>query len=480
MLGSGLWRSGGRLILLPLLATIAVCALALVIVTATFAANATATPAPSPPAGAVQAPGGPTFEVATASSDEPVVVADFVKADDANTSFGDMLVSSLRTSPRVSDFGSLEHEYSPKAATRRVTSGDAVLAVLVGSDFSRTFRHNMFSALRGGPVRPLPITVIAGPQALADNKLILREYRRQAIKPTLDYLADEMRIVVKKSGCDLPGTVPGRCVTVTDAMLDKFAGPFHVAVNRVHGPAAKSYDYPSKQHSAADPPVVRPPPVTQAAPTMNTLSVVMVLIVLAGLVAATTTAWAVDYRLGRAAITTGPWRRQNTEMPFPRSKTLMVKSAAGITVGALSSSLLIGVYLARSGRLSRISVPEVADNALLWAFAMLVAVAIVLTVQALQAMIGTPGWLVGAAAVIGFGLPAAGVGSLLAGEFGTDGAILRAAGPMVHSAGLHGAIPAGLPVAAALLAIAAASYAAGHLASRAYDKHVTTAAVPRK
>lgn len=489
MVGSGLWRSGGRLILLPLLATVAVCGLALAILSAAFAANAAAAPSAGSPPSSVPttvAPvtGGPTFEVATASSDKPVVVPDFVKADDASTSFGDMFVQSLRTSPRVTDFASLEHEYSPKVAEHRVESGDAVLAVIVGNDFSSTFRRNMFSALRGGAVRPLPITVIAGPQALADKKLVLREYRKQAIKPTLDYLSDEMRIVVKKSGCDVPGAPHGRCITVTDSMLDKFASPFHTAVRRVNGPAATSYDYPSahapgSRASPAAPESAAPPaPTAHAAPVMNEMSMLMVLVVVSGLVAATTAAWAVDFRLGRAVFTAGPWRRQNTAMPFPRRKALLVQNAAGVVVGVVASSLLIAVYLARSGRLTLASASGQLDNVLLWAFAALVTVAIVLFVHALQAVIGTPGWLVAAVAVIGLGLPAAGIGSLLSGKFGAGGALLQAAGGMAHGSGVM--VAGVLPAVVVMAVVAVASYAVGLAVSAAYDKFVTTAVVTPK
>ncbi|NYI67551.1 hypothetical protein [Spelaeicoccus albus] len=487
MLGSGLWRAGGRLILLPLLATIAVCALVLAIISAAFAANAApaaARPEATAPADARPAPGGPTFEVAVASTDKPVVMADFVKADDASTSFGDMFVQSLRTSPRVSDFASLEHEYSPKAAARRVTSGEAVLAVIVGPEFSSTFRRNMVSALHGGAVRQMPITVVAGPQALADNKLILHEYRKQAIKPTLDYLADEMRIVVKKSGCDVPNTAPGRCISVTDAMLDKFAAPFHTTVRTVDGPAAQSYDYPSMRKQGARGPVHHgaPPagPATSAspAPAMEPLAVVLVLIVVAALVAATTTAWAVDFRLGRAVFTTGPWRRQNAQMPFPRRKALMVQNAAGVVVGVLSSSVLVGVYLARSGRLGQASVTIQAGNVLVWSFAVLITVALVAFVQALEAVVGTPGWLVSVVAVVGFALPAAGIGALLTGEPAADGAFVRAACGLAGRMDPSAIAETCLPIAVVLLAVAAVSFGTGRAVSGAYDKYVTSSIAP--
>lgn len=486
MLGSGLWRSGGRLILLPLLATLAVCAVVLAILSATFTANAAPSPAPAAPAPTARPappPGGPTFEVATASTDKPVMMADFVKADDASTSFGDMFVQALKTSPRVSDFASLEHDYSPRVAKARVKSGDSVLAVIVGTKFTQTFRHNMVSALRGGDVRPLPITVIAGPQALAEHKLILREYRQQALKPTLNYLADEMRIVVKKSGCDVPGTAPGRCVTVTDAMLDKFASPFRMAVRAVGGPAAKSFDYPSQQdHGAIRPDPAPTAPTTHvspsSAPTMNTLGMLMVLIVVAGLLAATTTAWAVDHRLGLSVFTTGPWRRQNASMPFPRRKAVIVKNIAGVVVGAVASSLVVGIYLAGSGRLSgaALSAPTMQlGNTVLWAFAVLLVVAIVLFVQTLQAVIGTPGWLVAAVVVLGVGLPAAGIGALLAGEFSADGALVRAAGGLAGHGRIRGIVEAILPVGVTLLAVAVLSWLAGVVVSGVYDRYVTTA-----
>lgn len=183
-----------------------------------------------PPAAAPAAVDRPDFEVAFGYRDEPVEVPALQSAKTEWLSFGDLLVDSLDTATAVSDFRPVELRYDPQVVRGRVESGDAVLAVEFPDDFTATMVQDMTDP-RGEPPS-IPVTVYAGPQARADDALVLDQYVGRALRPALAERAGELRTVADELG-------------VTDAGT-RYAEPFAIRIVEVDGPAPRSYRYASR------------------------------------------------------------------------------------------------------------------------------------------------------------------------------------------------------------------------------------------
>ena len=104
------------------------------------------------------------------------------------------------------DFATHEHTMSPEAAREQVADGTSVLAVILPEDLSPTFVRQAAEYGRGersDPPDPVTLTIVAGPQALAQDEFILSQYRSQVLTQASEHIAEQMRIVLRKLNAEV-------------------------------------------------------------------------------------------------------------------------------------------------------------------------------------------------------------------------------------------------------------------------------------
>ena len=104
------------------------------------------------------------------------------------------------------DFATHEHTMSPEAAREQVADGTSVLAVILPEDLSPTFVRQAAEYGRGersDPPDPVTLTIVAGPQALAQDEFILSQYRSQVLTQASEHIAEQMRIVSRKLNAEV-------------------------------------------------------------------------------------------------------------------------------------------------------------------------------------------------------------------------------------------------------------------------------------
>lgn len=120
--------------------------------------------------------------------------------------FSDEFADRLEQGAVAQDFGTHEHTMSPEAAREQVADGTSVLAVILPEDLSPTFVRQAAEYGRGersDPPEPVTLTIVAGPQALAQDEFILSQYRSQVLTQASEHIAEQMRIVSRKLNAEV-------------------------------------------------------------------------------------------------------------------------------------------------------------------------------------------------------------------------------------------------------------------------------------
>jgi hypothetical protein len=126
----------------------------------------------------------PTFTIAVGIDDEPVEMPAIQSAMTDYLAFSDEFADRLEQGAVAQDFATHEHTMSPEAAREQVADGTSVLAVILPEDLSPTFVRQAAEYGRGersDPPDPVTLTIVAGPQALAQDEFILSQYRSQVL-----------------------------------------------------------------------------------------------------------------------------------------------------------------------------------------------------------------------------------------------------------------------------------------------------------
>ncbi|MBE4694242.1 hypothetical protein HGI16_05935 [Brevibacterium casei] len=365
-----------RLILWPLAASLAVFILVLAILAPALArAERSAAAGPAPESTSADPPPAvdavPSYSVAVGIDDTVSEMPALQSAKVDFLSFSAEYFSRLKEGAKVEEFGTEERELSPAGARSQVEDGTSVLAVILPKQLTPTVIDDI-RAYSAGEIDTAPtyaITIVAGPQALNEDRFIVEKYETAVMRQATEFVSDQIRNIAGKITCD-PTGLAADCARSQDETATAFERPFTTEVEEVSGPApvdSFTTDDDATPGDAASSPAPEPAgagegadesgtePVTNeqaaaaSAPFWTAQSwVPTVLIALA--VAAVTLALAASFTVNRAAglslVLVGPWRTLRTQRPFPRQALLRVKLVIGavgtVVLGLLASAAVTG------------------------------------------------------------------------------------------------------------------------------------------
>ncbi|WGW12403.1 hypothetical protein LWF01_01135 [Saxibacter everestensis] len=416
--------------------TLAACAL-LAALLGMVAGSATPAPAAPPPEQVQPAPEPERIplRVAIVNHDRPVELAAVMSARPEWFEFGAEITKGIKTGV-LEGYQVLGTTYPESTAREMVEAGDAEMAVIFDPDFSRNVADYMLDVAHNRDAAQPEFTVLAGPMLSANNGKLLDEFKRQTLGPTLNLMAENMRVVAEKMAG--PGNTYGQ---VSDAQLEKLVDFVGTKVENINVPGIGAAPEPGVQpksspptalsdDAAGDPGSTSDPAAGSTADRAagSTLDaggsgsgqgivLYSVMLVGAGLVTALVVGWLVSFRAGMAVFVLGPWRRQVSVPDVPRLRMLILQWLTSSLVAMVVSACFMGFATATG---STIEMPS-----LVWAYGCGVIAGIAITLQAIQAAVGTIGWLIGIVFTLGTALPAAGFAQLLGGGSAAGQALLN-------------------------------------------------------
>lgn len=281
----------------------------------------------------------PSFTIAVGTDDAPTEMPAIQSAKTDFLAFSDEFADRLELGAVAPDFATHEHTMSPEAARAQVADGTSVLAVVLPEQLTPTFVGQAAAQgrdERSDPPDPVTITLVAGPQALAQDEFVLSQYRSQVVNQASEHIAGQMRTVAGKLGAE----------------ADR---PVEVVVEEVDGPPAQDLLYPSQQSDSADAAAApaeedgsfanagaqaREAGIAAQADRSFTVWIPSLIVAVFGtaVVAATVAvSVGVDRASGLGVVLVGPWRRQAAARPVPRVRKLWVKVRLAVVPGTLFS-----------------------------------------------------------------------------------------------------------------------------------------------
>ncbi|GAA0036549.1 MULTISPECIES: hypothetical protein [Brevibacterium] len=351
--------SGGRprrLLLWPLLAGLSVFVLSLVILApalAQFEKSLTTVTepadqsAPPPPVDSK-----PSYSVAVGIDDEITEMPAIQSAKVDFLSFSEEYFTQLKTGAVVDEFGTEERTLSPDGARAQVEDGTSVLAVILPKQLTPTVIDDI-RAYSAGTLDRAPtytITIVAGPQALSEDRFVVRKYEDQVMRQAGEYVSNQIRTVAGKLTCDPSGA--SDCPRSPSETAKAFERPFTTAVEEVSGPApVDTFTSPSAPAEGMGQPTAQPEPT--AAPTAEAtdpaaasaeesshgspiwfghtwVPAVLIALGFGAVTVALTASFVVNRAAGLSLVLVGPWRSMRTQRPFPRQALLSVKLLIGV------------------------------------------------------------------------------------------------------------------------------------------------------
>lgn len=260
--------------------------------------------------------------------------------------FSDEFADRLEQGAVAQDFATHEHTMSPEAAREQVADGTSVLAVILPEDLSPTFVRQAAEYGRGersDPPDPVTLTIVAGPQALAQDEFILSQYRSQVLTQASEHIAEQMRIVSRKLNAEVDRPV--------SIVVEESDGPepqdLLFASQSEAGSSGSSESTASSDSTYANAgPEAREAAVaeqTERSYAVGLTAVAAVAWAAAVLAAAVAVSTAVDRATGLGIVVVGPWRRRSAERPVPRALKLRTKA---LLMALLVLLLAVGAALA--------------------------------------------------------------------------------------------------------------------------------------
>lgn len=353
----------------------------------------------------------PTFTIAVGIDDEPVEMPAIQSAMTDYLAFSDEFADRLEQGAVAQDFGTHEHTMSPEAAREQVADGTSVLAVILPEDLSPTFVRQAAEYGRGersDPPEPVTLTIVAGPQALAQDEFILSQYRSQVLTQASEHIAEQMRIVSRKLNAEVDR--PVRIV------VEESDGPEPQDLLYASQSEASSADSDNTTGSADSAYANAGPEAREAAVAQQTersyavglTAVAAVAWAAAVLAAAVAVSTAVDRATGLGIVVVGPWRRRSAERPVPRALKLRTKALLlGLGVPLLAVAGTIGIRIAAGQEAAAVDVElvtgatTVAASAALLVLLLAVGAALAAIVLAAAEVVGSfAAWVAAALALL--------------------------------------------------------------------------------
>ncbi len=347
--------SGGRprrLLLWPLLAGLSVFVLSLVILApalAQFEKSLTTVTepadqsAPPPPVDSK-----PSYSVAVGIDDEIAEMPAIQSAKVDFLSFSEEYFTQLKTGAVVNEFGTEERTLSPDGARAQVEDGTSVLAVILPKQLTPTVIDDI-RAYSAGTLDRAPtytITIVAGPQALSEDRFVVRKYEDQVMRQAGEYASNQIRTVAGKLTCNPSGG--SDCPRSPSETAKAFERPFTTTVEEVSGPSpVDTFTSPSAPATSAAQPTTQPEPTAEATDPASAAAeesshgspiwfghtwvpAVLIALGFGAVTVALTASFVVNRAAGLSLVLVGPWRSMRTQRPFPRQALLSVKLLIGV------------------------------------------------------------------------------------------------------------------------------------------------------
>jgi hypothetical protein len=358
----------------------------------------------------------PTFTIAVGIDDEPVEMPAIQSAMTDYLAFSDEFADRLEQGAVAQDFATHEHTMSPEAAREQVADGTSVLAVILPEDLSPTFVRQAAEYGRGersDPPDPVTLTIVAGPQALAQDEFILSQYRSQVLTQASEHIAEQMRIVSRKLNAEVDRPV--------SIVVEESDGPepqeLLFASQSEAGSTGSSDTTGSEESAGSDStyanagPEAREAAVaeqTERSYAVGLTAVAAVAWAAAVLAAAVAVSTAVDRATGLGIVVVGPWRRRSAERPVPRALKLRTKALLmGLLVPLLAVAGTIGIRIAAGQEATAVDVElvsgetTVAASAALLVLLLAVGAALAAIVLAAAEVVGSfAAWVAAALALL--------------------------------------------------------------------------------
>ena len=309
----------------------------------------------------------PTFTIAVGIDDEPVEMPAIQSAMTDHLAFSGEFADRLEQGAVAQDFATHEHTMNPEAAREQVADGTSVLAVILPEDLSPTFVRQAAEYGRGersDPPDPVTLTIVAGPQALAQDEFILSQYRSQVLTQASEHIAEQMRIVLRKLNAEVDRPV--------SIVVEESDGPepqdLLFASQSEAGSSGSSESTASSDSTYANAgPEAREAAVaeqTERSYAVGLTAVAAVAWAAAVLAAAVAVSTAVDRATGLGIVVVGPWRRRSAERPVPRALKLRTKALLmGLLVPLLAVAGTIGIRLAAGQEATAVDMELVSGGA---------------------------------------------------------------------------------------------------------------------
>lgn len=472
------------LLLWPPVSALVVFAISLLALTPAFAAlerahHAAAAP-PSVPAAPIPGPPSPpNFTIGIGSEDEPTKMPAIQSAMTDTLAFSDQFADFLEHGGSAPHFGTQERVLSPTAARKQVGDGTSVLALILPPDLTPTIMSDIRRYRAGAIDAPTyTITIVAGPQALAEDSFILREYRSQVITQAVERVSEQIRTVASKSDCQSMRITP--CMRSQDETVTAFEAPFAITVDTVAGPEPITYFgesattvAPAASPTASVTSMTAPDP--RPASPLVWMASVLASLVIASAVLALAASVMVNRSAGLQLVVFGPWRSLTPQRPFSRRSLFEAKlgigalGCTGLVVAALGALLVLSpLFGAGLGLGAHPALRLVAAIG----FLVLLSAATTATVLAVNDGAGSGFAALAAVLGAGIGLSTSGIGFAI-GLSGTSGSAGVLHGLTTGS--LSQLAPSGaISMIIALSVLCITSVVAGWSVTGAYDSRVST------
>jgi hypothetical protein len=266
---------------------------------------------------------------------------------------------------------------------------------------------------RSDPPDPVTLTIVAGPQALAQDEFILSQYRSQVLTQASEHIAEQMRIVSRKLNAEVDRPV--------SIVVEESDGPepqeLLFASQSEAGSTGSSDTTGSEESAGSDStyanagPEAREAAVaeqTERSYAVGLTAVAAVAWAAAVLAAAVAVSTAVDRATGLGIVVVGPWRRRSAERPVPRALKLRTKALLmGLLVPLLAVAGTIGIRIAAGQEATAVDVElvsgetTVAASAALLVLLLAVGAALAAIVLAAAEVVGSfAAWVAAALALL--------------------------------------------------------------------------------